>query len=261
MEWTDDAIVLSARPFGDTAALVVMLTREHGRHAGVLHGGQSSRYRGVLEPGAQVTARWRARTADQLGTWTVEPVRSPTGLYLDDPLRLAAIVAATALMDAMLAEREAHPGLYDATLALFAALDLDIWPAVYVRWEVGLLEEVGFGLDLTQCASTGQPVGNANDQLAYVSPRTGRAVSASAGEPYRDKLLPLPGFLVGLGFQGGGEEDVAAGLRLTGYFLERHVFAQRHAEVPPARQRLVERYLRTNGLPAPGGDGAEPQEA
>ncbi|WP_044560870.1 DNA repair protein RecO [Azospirillum sp. B4] len=261
MEWTDDAIVLSARPFGDTAALVVLLTREHGRHAGVLHGGQSQRYRGVLEPGGQVTVRWRARTADQLGNWTVEPVRSPAGLYLDDALRLAAIVSAAALMDAVLAEREAHPGLYDATLALFSALDLDIWPAVYVRWEVGLLEEVGFGLDLSQCAGTGQPAGhlpggNPNDQLAYVSPRTGRAVSASAGEPYRDKLLPLPGFLIGLGFNGGGEEDVAAGLRLTGHFLERHVFAQRHAEVPPARQRLVERYLRLNGLPA-----AEPQES
>ncbi|MBB6250235.1 DNA repair protein RecO [Nitrospirillum iridis] len=260
MEWTDDAIVLSARPFGDTAALVVLMTREHGRHAGVLHGGQSHRYRGVLEPGAQVSARWRARTADQLGTWTVEPVRSPAGLYLDDPLRLAAIIAATALIDAMLAEREAHPGLYDATVALFAALDLDIWPAVYVRWEVGLLEEAGFGLDLSQCARTGLPAGAANDHLAYVSPRTGRAVSLSAGEPYRDKLLPLPGFLIGLGFNGGGEEDVAAGLRLTGYFLERHVFAQRHAEVPPARQRLVDRYLRVHGLAPPPVEAAEVPE-
>ncbi|MDE1147925.1 MAG: DNA repair protein RecO [Azospirillaceae bacterium] len=251
MEWTDDGIVLSARPFGDTAALVVVLTRDHGRHAGVLHGGQSSRHRGMLEPGAQVSARWRARTADQLGNWTLEPVRSPAGLYLDDPLRLAAIIAVTALMDAMLAEREAHPGLYDASIALFSALELDIWPAIYVRWEMGLLEEVGFGLDLSRCASTGQPAGNGNDHLAYVSPRTGRAVSLSAGEPFRDRLLPLPGFLIGLGFSGGGEEDVAAGLRLTGYFLERHVFAQRHAEVPSARERLVERYLRINGLTAP----------
>lgn len=245
MEWTDDAIVLSSRPYADSAALASLLTREHGRHAGLVHGGRSSRIRPVVEPGTMVRATWKARLADQLGHYSLEPVRSGAALLLDDPLRLAALVAACALVDAVLPEREPHASLYEGMVALLDSFESPFWAEVYVRWEVGLLEVGGFGLDLTRCAATGleaQGTQGANDYLAYVSPRTGRAVSLTAGEPFRDKLLRLPSFL--LGQSAGGPEEVQAGLALTGHFLERHLFAQRHAEIPPARTRFVERYTR-----------------
>ena len=199
-----------------------------------------------MEPGNLVSARWRARLSEQLGTWTLELGKSVAAALLDDPVRLAALASACALADAALPEREPHPGLYDATLTLFDAFATDVWAEIYVRWEMGLLEEIGFGLDLSRCAATGHQELARNDRLAYVSPRTGRAVSLSAAEPYLDKLLPLPGFLAGLG--GGGSGEVIQGLDLTGHFLERHVFAQRHAEVPPARTRFVERYRKANIL-------------
>lgn len=243
MDWTDDAILLSARPHGETAALAVLLTREHGRHAGLVHGGQGSRMRAVLEPGNRVAAHWRARLSEQLGTWTLELERATGAALLDDPLRLAALSSCCALLDAILPEREPHAEVFAATLALFDALDSDIWAEVYVRWEIGLLDVAGFGLDLSRCAATGQ-VPAENDQLAFVSPRTGRAVSLSASEPFRDKLLPLPPFLVGR--SDGGPGEVSAGLDLTGHFLDRHVFALRHAEVPPARTRFVDRYRKTH---------------
>jgi len=235
MEWTDQGIVLSNRPHGDAAALAVLLTREHGRHAGLVHGGRSSRQRGHLEPGTLVSARWRARLNEHLGTFTLEAVRGYAAGLLDDPLRLAALTAACALVEAALPEREPHPALFDGLLALLDLLDTaPAWPEAYVRWEVGLLGELGFGLDLDRCAVTGS-----NDYLAFVSPRTGRAVSAAVGEPFRDRLLPLPGFLIGRGF--GGREEVSEGLHLTAFFLERHVL---NAPLPPARVRLAERLGR-----------------
>ncbi|HYH18809.1 MAG TPA: DNA repair protein RecO [Azospirillum sp.] len=236
MEWTDQGIVLSTRPHGDAAALAVLLTREHGRHAGLVHGGRSSRQRGNLEPGTLVSARWRARLNEHLGTLTVEPVRGYAAGLLDDPLRLAALTAACALVEAALPEREPHPALFDGMKALLEVLDeAPAWPEAYVRWEVGLLGELGFGLDLDRCAVTGS-----NDYLAFVSPRTGRAVSAVVGEPFRDRLLPLPGFLIGRGLGGPGE--VTEGLRLTAFFLERHLL---NAPLPPARVRLAERLGRS----------------
>lgn len=243
MDWTDDGIVLSARPHGETAGLAVLLTRAHGRHAGLVHGGQGSRMRAVLEPGNRVAAHWRARLSEQLGTWSLELERATAAGLLDDPLRLAALSSACALLDAILPEREPHPEVFAATLALFDALDGDVWAEIYVRWEAGLLEVAGFGLDLSRCAATGQVPAD-NDQLAFVSPRTGRAVSLSASEPFRDRLLPLPPFLVGR--SDGGPHEVSVGLDLTGHFLERHVFALRHAEVPPARTRFVDRYRKTH---------------
>jgi len=240
MEWTDEGIVLSARPHGEAAAVATLLAREHGRHAGLVMGGRSSRQRGHMEPGTVVAVRWRGRLADHLGTYTLEPLRGYAAGLLDDPPRLAALTAACALVEAALPEREPHPGLFDGLCALLDVLDTaPAWAEAYVRWEVGLLAELGFGLALERCAVKGDLTG-ANDYLAYVSPRTGRAVSVSAAEPYRDRLLPLPGFLIGRGL--GGSEEVAAGLRLTGHFLERHVL---NAPLPPARERLGERLART----------------
>lgn len=244
MEWTDTALVLSLRRHGESGTIAMLLTRDHGRHAGLLRG---QRQAAVLQPGTPVQARWRARLADHLGSFTLEAERSPAAGVLDDPLRLGALAAACALAEGSLPERAAVPGVHDGLRALLAALGSEHWDAVYVQWELGLLAALGFGLELDRCAATG-----ANDALAFVSPRTGRAVSLSAGEPYADKLLPLPGFLIGRG--AADPPAVLQGLELTGYFIERLLFAQAHQPVPPARTRHVERYRKfatTSGsLPA-----------
>ncbi|HTK34089.1 MAG TPA: DNA repair protein RecO [Caulobacteraceae bacterium] len=236
MDWSDDAYVLSARPFGETGAIVDMLTESHGRYAAHVAGGASRRMRPFLQAGARVIAEYRARTSEQLGAATLEPVGEGPSALFDDPLALAGLSAAAAVAAGALPEREPHPGAFAAFEALTGALVLpQIWPAVYVRFEAGLLEELGFGLDLSRCAATGVV-----DDLVYVSPRSGRAVSRAAGEPYRDRLLPLPPFL--LSSQGGlGEGDVARGLALTGHFLEQWVFAALNKPLPPARVWLAER--------------------
>ncbi len=235
MEWRDDGIVLVARPHGETGAVVELLTRGQGRHAGLVHGGQSRRHRAVLQTGNLVAARWTGRLPENLGTYRCELVDGHAARVLDDPARLAALTAAAALSCKALPEREPHAACYDGFLALLRALPGDHWAEVYVRWELALLAELGFGLDLSACAAGGD-----NDQLAYVSPKTGRAVSLAAGEPYRDRLLPLPGFLIGRG--GGGPAEVGRGLALTGYVLERSVFAPHHRSFPAARERLAERF-------------------
>lgn len=230
MEWADDGVVLAVRPHGESGAVVSLLTREHGRHAGLVHGGVGKAHRGALQPGNLVRAWWRGRLPDQLGNFRVELVQAHAAALLDDPTRLAALSSACALSEVALPERQAHPAAFLALQALLAALPTESWPSVYVHWELALLRDLGYGLDLSQCAATG-----ANDGLTYVSPRTGRAVSASAGEPYRDKLLALPAFLVK-----GGEGDrhaVFEGLKLAGFFLDRHL----HHGLPSARSRLVDR--------------------
>ncbi len=237
IEWRDEAIVLAARPHGEDAVVLQLLTRERGRHAGLVRGGQSRRSRANYQPGNRVEARWRARLADHLGNYVCELVDSPGARLLEAPGRLEALAAAVAVAERALPEREAHPGAFEGTAALVAELEGAHWAEAYVRWELLLLAELGFGLDLSRCAG-----GGANDQLAYVSPRTGRAVSLAAGEPYRDRLLPLPGFLAGRG--GGGDDEVARGLALTGHFLERHVFHLQEHPLPGARRRLAERFRR-----------------
>ncbi len=235
MHWTDDGIVLSARPHGESSVVLQLLTRHRGRHAGLVRGGQGKRARGLYQPGNLVAANWSARLADHLGNYTCELVESHAARVLDAPARLAALSAAAAVSETALPEREPHAACFEGFLALLEALPGDHWAEVYVRWELSLLAELGFGLDLETCAA-----GGANDQLAYVSPKSGRAVSLAAGEPYRDKLFPLPGFLIGRG--GGGAAEVEQGLALTGFFLERHVFAPHHRDLPAARRRLAERF-------------------
>ncbi|MFQ5773309.1 MAG: DNA repair protein RecO [Kiloniellaceae bacterium] len=235
MHWNDEGIVLSARPHGESAVVVHLLTRGQGRHAGLVRGGQGRRARGIYQPGNLVAATWSGRLAEHLGTFSCELLESYAARVLDDPERLAALSAAAAVSEAALPEREPHGACFEGFRALLEALSGEHWAEVYVRWELSLLAELGFGLDLAACAAGGD-----NDQLAYVSPRSGRAVSLAAGEPYRDKLLPLPGFLAGRG--GGGPEEVGQGLALTGFFLERHVFAPHHKSLPAARRRLAERF-------------------
>ncbi|HTI66150.1 MAG TPA: DNA repair protein RecO [Caulobacteraceae bacterium] len=243
MEWTDDAYVLAARPYGETGAIVELLTENHGRYAAHVAGGASRRMKPFLQAGARVIARYRARTSDNLGSASLEPVGEGVSGLFDDALALAGLSAAAAVTAAALPEREAHPGAFAAFESLVAAFALEhVWPAVFVRFEAGLLEELGFGLDLSRCAATG-----ALDDLAWVSPRTGRAVSRAAGEPYRDRLLALPPFL--LSSQGGlGEGDVGAGLAITGHFLEQHVFGPLNRPLPPARVWLLERLTAAGRL-------------
>ena len=244
MEWTDQGIVLSARRHGESAAILSLLTAAHGRHAGLVRGGTSRRQRGILQPGNLVAVTWRARLEEHLGSFAVELLRNPSAAWLDDPARLAALSSACTIADQTLPEREPGETVFNGLMRLLAAMEAEGWQAAYVEWELALLGELGFGLDLTACAATGS-----NDALAYVSPRSGRAVSVSAGEPYRDKLLPLPGFLIGR--EPARPADIAAGLTLTGYFLDLHLFAPHKRRLPDPRGRLLERIRRAgNGAPA-----------
>jgi len=256
MEWADEGIVLSARKHGENAAIVQLLTRGHGRHAGLVRGGAGARARGILQPGNRVQAVWRARLAEHLGTYRCELLHSGGALLLDDAVRLAALAAACALAEAALPEREPHPALFEGLAALIAALQSSDrvagWGRAYVQWELGLLAELGFGLELSRCAATGR-----NDELAYVSPRTGQAVSLAAGEPYKDRLLPLPQFLVVPGSL-PADADVLAGLDLAGHFLERHAFAALHRELPRARALLIGRLRAALGRPVAATESMAP---
>jgi DNA repair protein RecO (recombination protein O) len=236
MEWNDEAFVLSARPHGESGAIVEVLTRANGRFAGHVAGGASRRMKPFLQPGARVLAHYRARTNDQLGAIQLEPVGEGPSALFDDPLALNGLSAAAAVAQGALPEREPHAGAFFALEALIAALAVEaIWPAVFVRYEAGLLEALGFGLDFSRCAATGSL-----DDLVYVSPKSGRAVSRAAGEVYKDRLLRLPPFLLSAQ-QGLVSGDVGDGLALTGRFLDQFVFAPLNRPLPPARVWLIER--------------------
>lgn len=237
MEWQDAGIVLTARPHGDSALIVTVLTEGHGRHAGLVRPGRN---RAALQPGTHVRAVWKARLADHLGTWSLEPGYVPAGRVMAEPDRLAALASACALCEETLPERAPQPELYAALATLTELLTETVWAAAYIRWEIGLLETLGFALDLTRCAATGR-----TDDLVYVSPRTGRAVSREAGTPYAHRLLPLPGFLIGSGSLEAA--DVADGLTLTGFFLERYLLGQGHKPLPQARRRLASLAARQAG--------------
>lgn len=237
MDWRDEGIVLSLRKHGESSVVAHLLTRAHGRHAGLIRGGNSKKQRGVLQQGNEVHATWRARLEEQLGSFSVELLDGHAARVLSDPGRLAAMSSACALVDSCLPEREPHPDLYAALRALLEVLNDEGWEAAYVAWELSLLAELGFGLDLSECAATGD-----TDDLIYVSPKSGRAVSRTAGEAYREKLLPLPQFLIGR--VSGEEPALADGLRLTGYFLDRHMLAPHGKLLPDARARLSDRWAR-----------------
>jgi len=243
MEFEDEGLVLSARPHGEAGAIVEVLTASRGLWAAHVAGGGSRRMKPILQPGGRVVFTYRARMADQLGGAGLEPVGEGPSALFDDSLALAGLSAAAAVTAGALPEREPHPGAFLALEALIQALgDGDIWPAVFVRFEAGLLAELGFGLDLSKCAVTGGA-----DDLVWVSPRTGRAVSAAAGEPYKDRLLALPPFL--LSAQGRLRPgDIGAGLALSGHFLASFVFAPLNRPLPPARLRLIDRLTEAGRL-------------
>jgi DNA repair protein RecO (recombination protein O) len=238
MEWRDAGFVLAARRHGENAVIVELLTRDHGRNAGLVRGGQSPRMRAVLQPGNEVAAVWRGRLAEHLGSIACEIIRPHAARVLDNPDRLAALTAAAALAAAALPEREPCQDVFASFAGLIEALDSAAdWPARYVGWERDLLAALGFGLDLGRCAATG-----ATTDLAYVSPRTGRAVSRTAGFQYRDKLLALPEFLWRDG--PADRSQVVLGMTLTEHFLVHHVFLPQGRTLPAARLRLAERMRR-----------------
>ena len=238
MLWQEEGIVLATRRHGESSLVVNLLTPSHGRHAGLVRGGAGRKVRPLYQVGNRLQAAWRARLAEQLGSFSAELLVPTAARIMEDPDRLAALGSACALLQTTLPERDPHPRLYNR-LAVFTdmLIENDGWLEGYVRFELALLADLGFGLDLTACAVTG-----GSEDLAYVSPRTGRAVSRSAAAPYVSRLLPLPGFLVGDG--AADLAQIGAGLRLTGAFLERHLFAPHDRSVPNARQLLLDRLTR-----------------
>lgn len=235
MNWSDEGIVLSVRAHGETAAVAELMTRGHGRHLGLVHGGRSRRSRPVLQTGNHVDAVWKGRLAEHLGALTLELRRGFAAEAMGSAAALAALTSLAALAR-LLPERDPHPNLFEVTLFVLGFIDdPEVWPALMVRWELALLEELGFGLDLGTCAATG-----VSDDLIYVSPRSGRAVSRDAGGPYKDKLLSLPPFLSGKVAVKTTAADVAAGFALTGHFLERRVLGPRDLAMPEARRRMLE---------------------
>ena len=236
MEWRDTGILLSVRPHGETSVIAEVFSAEHGRHAGVIRGGISRKLKPVLQPGAQLSVVWQARLESHLGSFRVEPTQSRTADLMEARVCLEAANSIFALLSRCLAEREAAPYLYAKTVAVLDHIEDDPgWLADYVRWEIVLLREVGFGLDLESCAATG-----VRDNLIYVSPKSGRAVSAQAGAPYSDRLLKLPGFLLNRDARilSG---DLCTGMRLSGYFLEHSVMPTHgKTDLPAARGRLLD---------------------
>jgi DNA repair protein RecO (recombination protein O) len=237
MEWRDEGIILAVRGHGETSSIAEVFTQDHGRCMGLVRGGRSRHMRPVLQAGNLVSLTWRARLEEHLGNFAFEPISLRAGFIIENALRLTGLGALTALAQ-VLPEREPHPKLYEAMRIVLEAIDHDeLWPALMVRWEMGLLDELGFGLDLSKCAATG-----GSDSLVYVSPKTGRAVSKDAGQPYHDRLFGLPAFL--MGSLSATNDDVRSGMKLTGYFLERHVFGPRNVPMPQARMMLEQALQR-----------------
>lgn len=235
MDWQAEGYILSVRKHGETSAIIDVFTRERGRHLGLVRGGVSRKLRPVLQAGNLVRVEWRARLSEHLGYYTVEAIDSRAAELMDDRLSLAGLNALCAMTKELLPEREAFPKLWDVFAIIIAALEQpEIWPALYVRWEAGLLSALGYGLDLSRCAATGD-----TDNLTHVSPRSGRAVSAAAAEPYLDKLLALPPFMRGEAEASIG--DVLDGLRLTGHFLETRVQWNVNRTLPEARTQMINR--------------------
>jgi DNA repair protein RecO (recombination protein O) len=238
MEWIDEGIVLGVKRHGETSIILELLTRAHGRHLGLVRGGSGPRLRGILQAGNTVRATWRARLDEHLGLYLVEAANLRAAGFLDKALALHGVTHLAALCR-LLAEREPHIAIYDALQAILDRLeDPQTVAPMIARFELDFLAELGFGLDLAACAATG-----AKDELVFVSPRSGRAVSRAAGEPYRDKLMRLPVFLRQDGAP-PSPDDLLDAFTLTGFFLDRHAFAPRGLSLPQVRAQFVNALTR-----------------
>ena len=235
-EWQTDAIIISVRPHGEVNGVVSLLTADHGLHAGLVRGVTSRKMRGTVQPGNRVRVRWRARLSEQLGQIQVELTQAVAARFLDSPMRLAGLASICALLEGALPEREPHAGLYTGTDALLSLITMDDddkgWLEGYIKWELGLLHAAGYRLDLDRCAASGETT-----NLAYVSPKSGVAVSQNHAGEFANRLLALPRFLGGVACPA---HDWVAGLDLTGHFLAKRIFAAHNADIPAARRRLAD---------------------
>jgi DNA repair protein RecO (recombination protein O) len=233
MQWTDEGIVIGVRRHGEASAILELMTREHGRHLGLVRGGFGSKLKPVLQTGNSVSASWRARLDEHLGNYTVEPLHQRASNFFAAPHAIYGVGHLAAMMR-LLPERDPHAGLYSVLEEILDRLEDPVLAApLVVRFELQLLTELGFGLDLEQCVSSG-----ATDDLVYVSPKSGRAVSREAGAPWADKMLHLPAFLRDLATEPSGR-DLAYGFALTGFFLERHVLQPRGLSLTDERAHLI----------------------
>ncbi len=239
IEWQDEGVVLAARPHGETSVILEVFTPTKGRHAGVVRGGISRKMTPHLQPGGQISVTWKARLDSHLGSFAAEPLRSRAAAVMADRLALAGLNAVCALLHHILPEREAHLPLYERTQGLLDLLgQTDVWPLAYLRWEQAVLEEMGFGMDLSACAVRG-----VNEDLAFVSPKSGRAVSREAAGEWADRLLPLPPVLAGKG--DASEAEIVRALGTTGWFIEnRLVRSLGDRPMPAARARLLDAIAR-----------------
>lgn len=236
VQWEDRAFILSVRPYGESGLIVRTLTEGHGKRAGMLRGGQRQKRRAIFEAGNLLGIQWSARLDEQLGYFEGEVIRGYPSLFFDDSARLSALLSALAIVDFAVPEREDLPEFYQALFALLEGLDEDFWPALYVKWELSLLGALGYALDLSRCAISGK-----TDNLVYVSPRSGRAVSRAAGAPYSGKLLTLPAFLQGA--RDLSDEAVVQGLKLSGHFLRGYLFHPHDRDLPVVRDQLERKFL------------------
>jgi DNA repair protein RecO (recombination protein O) len=237
MEWRDEGVVLGVKKHGETSAIVEALTRAHGRHLGLVRGGRTAQRRSLLQAGNSLCLTWRARLDEHLGTYSIEPLSLRAGRLMGSALALNGLAYLVALIR-LLPERDPHEALYEALVLIADHLDaIDVAPALVARFETRILSECGFGLDLESCAASGS-----RDELIYVSPKSRRAVSAAAGAPWRDKLLPLPAFLRGKEAS-APPTDVLDAFQMTGFFLERDLFAPRGLPMPDARRAFLAAVL------------------
>ncbi|MEM9342923.1 MAG: DNA repair protein RecO [Pseudomonadota bacterium] len=239
MEWRESGVLLASRRHGESAAIIEVFSQDHGRTAGVVRGGGGRKMTPILQPGAQLDVTWKARLDEHIGSFTVEPERARAAHVLSDRTALAGLSAICALLSFALPEREPQPALYQSSLAVLDMIgDNPVWPLAYLRWELALLEELGFGLDLTTCAVTGD-----TEDLAYVSPKSGRAVSEAGAGTWKTRLLPLAPALIGEGT--GDTDDVLQGLRVTGHFLSTWLAPSLgDRPIPEARERFVDGLAR-----------------
>ena len=247
MEWEGVGIVLSSAPFGEADAVVTLLTNAHGAHRGLARGARSRRpSRSIWELGNILCVTWTSRVADQLGSFNAEMLEAPSSELFDAPLQMAILASACAVGAGALWERAPHPRTYDGLVDLLARLTKGgAGVPALIRWEMTLLGELGYGLDLSRCAVSGQ-----TDELTFVSPRSGCAVSAAVAAPWRDKLLRLPPFLIETDEDSNSTvTDWVDGLKLSGHFLQRDVFGQRHQPIPAARHRLADMVTRLEDSP------------
>lgn len=240
MEWQGTGVIISVRKHGETSTIVDVLTESHGRHAGMVRGGAGRKLAPILQPGTQVDVEWRARLEEHLGNYTLEPIQSRASI-LSDRLALSAMGSVCSLVNFAFPERLSMPRLYQTTIALFDQMAQGrAWLSDYALWEYAMLEELGYGLDLSSCAATG-----VQQDLIYVSPKSGRAVSAAAGAKWADRMLPLPRFLRAETVSKEASEVLDA-LKTTGYFLERRLApALGNRPLPNARARFLDVLTKT----------------